>query len=992
MRLKRRTFREVLADNRGVASSIPEALGGVALKAIVISAIGGTLAAGIAFWASSTASAGASSDFQTSAVLFEKAVKGSDVVIGVNGSRVGLLKDTADGRCEVQTWQNGTRDGKVSLRLDTKTVSGTCTPTTPLLAAASTPDSRELAWEIDAPAFTYSNLGGREIVFNATGTPTLKTGAKPSGVKQADWDDVRPYKVAMSLKSANKDAALVTKKSVSTGYTNVMNVTAAEDDLRYVPAPSDSPIPGPITITSVVRSTTTGTAYAGAREGAAITFSGAVCPTGPTKINVSYVRQSPSVAAAVNTVISAVMTGESRTVHLGSVPNGASGEVSATATCVEGGVAVSDSTGFTQKVPATTLTAKQNAAPEKHDLSWIQVSSLPTQFELRWTVGSKNNELLTTTSALAYQSVNSVGGNLGLTTQYSIVATVDGNTSPAATASLTNPLPKAPATTVTAADGGASWSAISCPAQTVAEYSSRYHHQTGTSTTVSWSAKSDWSTNRTLTGVTTPAYGRTVYEVDSRCVATVSGVISPTSTAPQDAFYVPEAISLSAARSTSVGTVYEGTREGAMAMYSGARCYANTPSTVVVKWQPAAPSGQQIVTAPADTKVRTTAVDQVNLSDVRNGATGSMVAEASCAQVKSGTQTTRSSYTQTLPKPSLTVAEGTSVNQHVLTWGAVSSLPTTFQVAKTAAAGTENAAPAATTALTQTFNYAAGTNYANKTDYSVAAKVGAVTGTSSTESITGAWPATPRATAISYSRTGGGGVYQGGKISWNYSASCPAGTTLQGRALENRTGQSNGTIDTTVRHTTDWATNKTAHDWWPAYSLQGYTYGVGVDTKCISNVTAFESPMAQEQSSNFTTAFATPAAPKYDGYNYRDWRRGSLTGYFETCWGVKPNRCNTTYTPIGLGAASGGKWYQSYTMDFISYCPTGSNLSWSQYYTFNTLNGYFGKADGWQFPENQSSRLIEHRQPVYRCSTPFATSGNSAVGSDVNFTMTRLWW
>jgi hypothetical protein len=963
MGINMRARRDVLRDKEGVASSLADAIGGVSLKLITVSIVGGLLATVLTFWVINGASADTSSGFQTSSLGFEKAVQASNVVVGINDKRVGLLTDMPSNKCEVATWQTGTREGETTLVVDTKTVAGVCTPTTALLAVGAGDTSQELLFNIDAPKFAFSNLGGRKIVFSSTGTPTLVTGAKPADVKAADWNDVRPYKATLELATLNEDTAAVAKKAVLSAFTNVINVTAADDDLRYVPSPSDAPIPGPVRITGVARSTTTGVAYAGAREGAAVTFAGAVCPSGPTKVIVSYTQQGPSAAPAVNSVLNAVLTGADTTVHLAAVPNGSSGAVEVAATCVDGGVVEKTTLGYTQTVPATVLTVKQNAAPEKHDLTWIPVSSLPTTFELRWTVGAKNNALLTTTSALAYQSVNAVGGNLGLTSTYTIVATVDSNDSPVATASITNPFPQAPATIVTSNVGGATWAAIACTTGATPQYASRYYQQTGTDATVTWTALTGWSTARSLTGVTTPGYGRTVAQVHTRCVANVSGEVSPAND-NFDVFYAPEAIQIAAGRSAVAGTEYMGAREGMIAWHAGARCYNNSASKIDLTWQPTTPAGQSPVTSSRVLVPKGTVGESVDLANVYNGAQGNLVGTASCTAGKTSTSTLSTAFSQTLPNPGLTVTQ-TTPEAHRLDWNRVSTLPTTFSVEWKSTNGTGGVA-GSTTALTYTKTYAAGTTYGMNSDYSVRPVVGNLTSSSYVGTST-PWPAPPIANSITYTHTAAG-AYTNGNITWNNGAACPAGTTARSRQVANAAGLSNGTVDWREQAASAFTNNKTGEGNLIAM-LQGYTYAVRVDTQCYSPVTGSASAVGNAQSAFFVTPMAQPAGAIWDAWNYRENIRG-------TQW--------TYHTSPGVG---------SIRVDWRTFCSPGSWMGWSNWtstsWTGSRFNHAIGYSDDWQLPAGWTTGGITYGLAEYSCNTPWVVSARSPISGSLPVTVTR---
>ncbi|MCB5280333.1 hypothetical protein [Arthrobacter sp. ES1] len=479
MRHGTRSYHEVLKDKSGLSTSLVETLGGISLKMLSLSMAGGLLATLLTFWVVATSSADTSSSYQAAGIAFEKAVKESSVVIGGTDNRVGLLSDTADGKCTVQTWQGGSRDGRTTLSVDTKTVPGVCKPTTPLVARGAGDSSQELAFNIEAPVFSYGNLGGRAITFDAAGVPSLATGTIPVGVKVADWADVRPYSVKLNLATLNENAAQVTKKAELSGVTNVVNVTVAQDDLRYVPAPSTDPVPGPLRITGATRSTTVGTVYSGAKEGVTITFAGAVCPSGPTKLTASYTQQSPAAAPAVTTVVSMPLTGADAVINLGSTPNGSSGAIEVTATCIDGGVAEKASTGYTQPVPAPVLTATQGSPAETHNLSWTPVSSLPARYHVTGTSTNGRSGSLDVTG-LSTPFNQEPGTAYGYTMTYKVQATVNSVTGPDSnSASISNSWP-AVARPAILNDGGWTsgnkdtvrwyWAAVSCPAGTSAEY------------------------------------------------------------------------------------------------------------------------------------------------------------------------------------------------------------------------------------------------------------------------------------------------------------------------------------------------------------------------------------------------------------------------------------------------------------------------------------------------------------------------------------------
>lgn len=1267
MRLERRNLRGVLRDKSGISASMPEALAGIGLKAVIITIVGGVVAAGVAFLAVTTATADASAGYQNANVAFEKAVHSSDIVVGLETDRVGLLRNVAGDKCEIEAWQSGTSDGKKTLIVDRKTVAGECSVTTPLPAAGSTPSGVTLLSDIAAPVFEYTNRGGRAITFDASAAPTLATAAKPADVKQSDFDDVRPYKVTLTLKALDKDNSAATKEAVATGYTKVLNLTSTPDEVRYVPNPEDN-VPGPIIIASIERSTTTGTAYSGAREGAAVTFTGGVCESGPTTVDISYERQSPGTAPRVNTVYAAPLTDAPTTVHLGSVPNGSTGAVEVAASCVIDGAVVKDALVYTQAVPAPQVTAKLNAATfGAHDVSWTKVSSLPTTFEVFRDYGKlaelpqSADKLATTTDKLVFAS-DTKGLGIGRETTYVVIATVDTVRSEPGSTAITTPLAAPAAPTVTTSKAGATWTAVTCPAYTTAQYSERHYQQTGTNTTVTWSAYSAWGTSTTAT-VTTPGYGRTVYSVLARCAANESGAISPTATSAQATFYMPETPKVTVTRSSTTGTAYSGAREGALVSYTGARCWNGSPSKVSTSWSGTSPTGQagvsassaaaavpatggafnlagiangatgdvttsvtctagtsgsvssavkysQPVPAPtvsatlhatvgahvvswtkvsslpttfevyrdfgAVTKVAETAANlagktdkltltyntkglgigqkttyavvaiansvrsgqgttaittplaapgaptittsttgatwtavtcpayttaeyaerhyqqtgtvttvtwsaysewstsrkatvttpgygrtvysviarcvanetgaisanspasaqaafympetpkatvarstvsgtaysgaregalvsytgarcwnggpsvvtttwtgtspanqdavsatapaatvpasggQFNIAGIANGASGTFRTVATCTAGTSGTAASANSYSQPVPKPVLEVSMSFIADRHQLDWTAVSSLPTSFATTKTAQAGKEFENTEALSTLRRILSYKIGTSYGNTHTYSIVATVNGKTATSDKKSYTAEWPRVPKAESIAWTQGSG----NTGTLKWSYDVACMQGTTLRGQQHENRTGQSNGTFSNTVRASSAWATEPTSYAWKASYALNGYAYAMGVDSKCVSDITGFESTTQKVQSPTFVMPMVKPAKPVWDAYNYRDWVRGT----------------NWTYSTCFAGGCP------SMTIDYKTYCSAGSNVGWSNFSSTDwnpmTYNHAFGWQDNWHLTP-PLVRNVTYHNAKYSCSTPWATSPQSDPGNNV---------
>ncbi|ROR76117.1 hypothetical protein SAMN06295974_3735 [Plantibacter flavus] len=970
MRMRQRTTREVLRDKGGLSTSIIETLGGISLKMIGTVMVGGLLVGLLGFWAMSTASASASSGFQASNLGFEKAVSSSDVVVGISGNRVGLLKDVTGDKCEVQTWQPGSNTGKVTLRVDTTTVAGVCTSSTPLIAAGKGSTTSEPLFDITQPVLTYTNLGGRQILFNDVGVATLASGTKPADVRSIDWDDTRPYQVELKLQSADKDTAKTTKKATLSAFTNVDNVTQATDDLRYVPSPSDDPIPGPLRIRDVSRSTTTGEVIGGVREGVSVTFTGAVCPTGPTKVNISYTQQSPTTAPARNTVVNAVLTGADTTVQFDGVANGSSGAIDAVATCVTDGIAERANTLYTQPIPATQLTVVQNPEENKHDLAWTAVSSLPTSFAVSWLFGAEDRGVIATTSDLTAQSTNSSGYNYGTTSTYTVVASVGEVTGPPASATISTAVPAPVATKITPASTGASWTVVTCPFGTKAEYASRYHQQVGTDTSVNWGAKSAWSTTRTLTGVTTPGYGRTTVEVDTRCLAHYSGVGSTTATSSAE-FYQPEAVALTVDRSTAIGTVFKGGREGAQVSYTGGRCYNGTSSNVEVAWQPSMPTGQKKVTD-IRALVLTASAQTADLGGVANGADGSMSVKATCSNVTSGSATKASAYTQPLPKPEPVVDQPSSIGQRV-SWLAVSSLFTTYNVQWTSTNGLTGVEGGSdTTSLSYIARPVAGSVYGHTATYVVTPTVGNNTSEGSNSAFT-PWPATSPATSLSWTANG----VSAGTFNWTNGAACPAGTTKHSSSMLNLKWNTAAVGVWAEYKVSAFALNKTT-DPSGTVNLQGYPFQYKVSSKCVSAWS--ESQFVDTQSPTFYNTWTTPAAPVYNAYT--GWKKveqpaGSI---YDICRNHGTSSCSVS------------AYGNSIQLQYKTFCPTGSSLGSNNVHARSWAGSHFdlpmNSWDGWE-----TGRVNQHvyYQAQYACKTPWGNQSPLSPATAEYAVLVRGW-
>jgi hypothetical protein len=797
MRTRSRTQRDVLRDKSGLSTNIVEALGGISLKMILMVVIGTIFAGLITFWAVAASSTGASAGFQTSSVGFEKAVTGADIVVGINANKTSLMKNVAGTKCEVSTWQSGTRDGQTTLKVDRKTVAGACATTTPAVAAGAGDLSQELLFGIKAPVFTYQNLAGRPITFTAAGVATLATAAQPADVKKLDWEDARPYKVTLTLENLDKDTAKVTRKATLASFTNLVNVTPSNAGNHFVPPINPDPIPGPLRITNATRSDTTGAEYAGVKEGVAVTFAGAVCPAGPTKIVVGYAQQGPSPKAAVTTVVNEVLTGADKTVHLGMVANGSTGLISVTASCKADGVEEKASSGYTQTVPSTVLTVAQNAAPEKHDLSWVAVSSLPTSFEVFW---SNPTGLLAdsagTTTALKMTTAQKVGTTHGVRTNYEVTPTIDGNSAAGAPGNITTSWPASKASIVTTDVDGSTWTTIVCPAGTSGEYLSRFYQQAGDNTAADSKLATDWSATRAYAH-STPANGRTVFKVSARCASPYS---QSEANDASDMAYMPSGGAATVVRATALGDIVGGEREAIKVAFTGSACYFSN-SKVVLTWYPEAPSNMsrviKTITGNFDGSEQRTEMD-----GVYNGMVGKVTSVVTCTAGTTGTKSYSSAdYTQPVPTPDVTVAAGDTPQRNDLSWNKVSSLPVTYTV-QWASTNGESYGSEYTTALKYTTVQKNGSVYGQTTTFRVWPKVGDVGGKDGQAKDSTSWPAVDRPD-VTTKTTGS---------SWSV-VTCPGGTTAEyaGRYYE----QSGTSTDVNWRTATSWSAIRSFADQTP---------------------------------------------------------------------------------------------------------------------------------------------------------------------------------
>jgi len=456
---------------------------------------------------------------------------------------------------------------------------------------------------------------------------------------------------------------------------------------------------------------------------------------------------------------------------------------------------------------------------------------------------------------------------------------------------------------------------------------------------------------------------------------------------PEDPFVAPSAIGrVWATRSATTGTAYAGAREGATLSFLGGTCQ-DTPSIVTASWQPLSPTGQPRVST-TFTRALTGAQTNVELADVRNGAQGTFEVSVKC-DVAAEPDTATVDYAQPLPDTTLT-ATATADERHQLRFVRVSSLNVQYltkAVVTPAIAGVDNGWNGTFTFSGTDRNYADGTTFGRTFAYEVSTKLSEVTGATDTATLSPAWPAAPAARSITFQRTGSGAAITDGVVKWSYASSCPAGTTAYARGIQNKVWHSGS--ETVGNYTVGTlAAGKTQETFAPNYALEGYPYSMLVGTMCYSAKTGLQSPMADAQSGNWITEMNSPSAPIYDGYDFRDWARGDKRGY-GTCWGLAPNSCMASFPRPQA-------WNQSYQLDFRTFCPAGSTVRASSYKTTDwagnvNFRGFFGRQDGWQFPDAANVETVRHDDPVYTCGTNWNSSPNSAIGADVVYTMDRIW-
>lgn len=432
---------------------------------------------------------------------------------------------------------------------------------------------------------------------------------------------------------------------------------------------------------------------------------------------------------------------------------------------------------------------------------------------------------------------------------------------------------------------------------------------------------------------------------------------------PTTPVLTPSALQIgSIVRSATTGTTYSGAREGITVTVLGAVC-PNGPTTLVTSYTPEGPAGLAAVNT-VTTAQLTGAASSVELGGVPNSTTGAVGVTASCGS-GSLTTTATANYHQDLPSPQVTVTQGTSANAHVVSWTAVSSLPTNFVVSWVDTQG-HSGTLAPTTALTQTATQTVGQTYGIQFSYRVAATVNGSTAMSGWSSITTPWPAAPKPGVINYIHTGGAN-YAWANITWVDSGSCPAGTTRWSQYTTNMAGNSSGQLVPFAGGTTPWYQSVNSIPWQPSNALQGWWYQWLVSDKCSNGVT--ESAVVSTQSTTGLTPMATPATPVWNAYNIYTYT-SPIYWTHSTC--NAPSGCS------------------SLAVNYITYCPSGSWVSFSQWTSQDWGGAHyyhpFGFGDYWKLP-GSSALNVYYFNAYYQCSTPFTRSPLSPYSGTTTVTV-----
>jgi hypothetical protein len=356
-----------------------------------------------------------------------------------------------------------------------------------------------------------TNTAGRDLHFvNGTevGLTDLGTNksvnARNSWWRDYEWDSSLPRRVNF-VGSIDMPLSGDTQSSL-TGST--WNTVSGRGDTVTTPEALPTVTiynPGPVTGVTVDRSASVGEIHGGVREGISVGFNEVSCGPYSTMYSVVWTPTTPG--ATVRSSTPPASFGSPPPVNLDQIPNGATGNVTITASCpseVSNKTSTSNNNPYTQPIPGTILTAVIGSAPHQHDLSWTSVSSLPVNYLSEVSFGSgfsaQTRSTPNPTTALGHNLVYPVGSTYGVNHIYRVTASLSGVTGATSNeVTLTTPWPTIAAPTIGGSSSGLNRTitvgVVACPAGTYGEYRMRFQ-----SNESGWQSWSPWSaTIRTLT-------------------------------------------------------------------------------------------------------------------------------------------------------------------------------------------------------------------------------------------------------------------------------------------------------------------------------------------------------------------------------------------------------------------------------------------------------------------------------------------------------------
>lgn len=390
--------------------------------------------------------------------------------------------------------------------------------------------------------------------------------------------------------------------------------------------------------------------------------------------------------------------------------------------------------------------------------------------------------------------------------------------------------------------------------------------------------------------------------------------------------YDPTLAAVTVTRSSTVGAVYGGAKEGISIRWNASFC---GPYIVRydVTWKPTTPA------LPPQTYAVSGFLANYakDFDNVPNGTIGTVSVKATCpTDVSTKPATTTKTYTQPVPAPTLT-AKKSSALINVAAWTSpVSSLPTTFTPAASFNGGGWSNGPV-TGSASWTHAESPGQQYTT-VGYSVVAVAGGTPSLrSNTSVVTTVWPTV--ASPSVWSDAGGTSTPRNNRIIWS-AVACPAGTSAEYQTQVNGgawSGWSNtGTRNIAAAYSTRYtaavrarcvtATSQSAAgavgttSWWtnaappvapgqPGSVSSSYSRAAGGGGSVSISFSATARATSYEYGGSLTNAFGQAT-----GYNSRT--TSSAGSYVANTW------CTTPYTIISAGVrvrAHGAGGWSGYT-------------------------------------------------------------------------------